>query len=153
MNIRFAETSDLPFIYQSLTELFTEAQVIERSSQNQDTLAAILFSENPTAEVLLAMDSEEAAGLALFSMTNRNFPLFAGPGIYLHDLYVKPDCRRKGMATKLINHLKNIAQKRSCTRIDWVLLRNNQAGKDFYESIENAGAVDYIQYMRIPCAG
>ena len=151
MNIRFACPNDLDFIYNSLVELFTEAQVIERFSQTKISLFQRLFSIQPAAEVLIGEIKKESVGFALFSMTNRNFPLFYGPGLYLHDLYVNEHYRRMGIATELISQLKKIAKERSCTRIDWVLLTNNKLGQNFYKKIESAKAVDYIQYMRMNC--
>lgn len=149
ISTRFANLEDLDFIYDALVELFTEACVIERFSQTKTSLSHILFSPQPAAEVLIAEIKHESAGFALFSMTNRNFPLFDAPGIYLHDLYVKKPFRRKGIATELINQLNTIAKIRQCTRIDWVLLKNNEAGHNFYKSIESAKPVEYIQYMRM----
>lgn len=151
MNTRFARLNDLNFIYDSLVELFTEAQVIERFSQTKASLSQMLFSTQPAAEVLIGEFKNEPAGFALFSMTNRNFLLFDGPGLYLHDLYVKKHHRRRGIATGLINQLNKLAKERSCTRIDWVLLKNNELGQNFYKSIESAKPVEYIQYMRIDC--
>lgn len=151
MNVRFAYPSDLEFIYNSLVKLFIEAQVVERFSQTKASLSKMLFSTQPAAEILIGEMEHTPVGFVLFSMTNRNFPLFYGPGLYMHDLYVKEPYRRMGMATKLINQLKNIAKERSCTRIDWVLLTNNKLGQIFYNSIESAKPVEYIQYMRINC--
>ncbi len=151
LNIRFACPDDLNFIYNSLIELFTEGQVIQRFSQTKESLAQILFSMQPEAEVLISEVEHTPAGFALFSMTNRNFPLFNGPGLYLHDLYVNKQYRRMGIATGLIKKLKELAKERACSRIDWVLLTNNTLGQNFYTSIESAKPVDYIKYMRISC--
>ncbi|KTD43127.1 GNAT family N-acetyltransferase [Legionella parisiensis] len=151
INVRFANPHDLDFIYNSLVDLFTEAQVIERFSQTKSSLLQILFTTSPGAEVLIAEIENLSVGFALFSMTNRNFPLFDGPGLYLHDLYVKEKYRRRGVATQLVNQLIELAKERSCTRIDWVLLTNNALGQNFYASIDSARPVSYIQYMRINC--
>ena len=151
INIRFANPNDLDFIYESLVELFTEAHVIERFSQTKHSLSQVLFSPYPGAEALIGEVKNVPTGFALFSMTNRNFPLFDGPGLYLHDLYVKEQYRRMGVATELVSKLKKLAKERSCTRIDWVLLTNNKLGKIFYASIDSAQPVDYVQYMRINC--
>ena len=141
----------MDFIYNSLIELFTEQQVIERFSQTKASLSQILFSIQPSAEVLISEVEHTPVGFALFSMTNRNFLLFNGPGLYLHDLYVNKQYRRMRIATMLIKRLEELAKERSCTRIDWVLLTNNKLGQNFYASMESAKPVDYIQYMRINC--
>lgn len=97
INVCFANPHNMDFIYNSLVELFTEAHVIKRFSQTKRSLLQILFSTHPGAEVLIAEIQNLSVGFALFSMTNRNFPLFDGPGLYLHDLYVKEHYRRKGI--------------------------------------------------------
>lgn len=151
INIRFACSDDLDFIYNSLITLFTEQHVIDRFSQTKESLSQQLFSNFPTVETLMAELDKLPVGFALFSTTNRNFLLFDGPGLYLHDLYVEKQYRRKGVATALFNQLRTIAEERSYTRIDWVLLKNNELGQNFYTSIESAKPVDYINYMRINC--
>ncbi|MDI9819767.1 MULTISPECIES: GNAT family N-acetyltransferase [unclassified Legionella] len=147
--IRFAVYQDLDFLYNSLVELFTEQQVLDRFSQTKETLLQNFFSAQPIAEALIAELDNVPVGFAIFSMTNRNFLLFDGPGLYLHDLFVKEQGRRQGIATKLLARLNELAKERLCTRIDWVLLTKNNLGRDFYSSIETAKPVDYIQYMRI----
>lgn len=151
VTIRFASFEDLNFIYDSLVELFTEQQVLERFTQTKETLFRHLFLEQAIAEVLIAEINNVPVGFAIFSMTERNFLLFNGPGLYLHDLFVKEQYRRIKIATKLLNRLKELAKERSCSRIDWVLLTKNELGRNFYSSIETAKPVDYIQYMRINC--
>lgn len=151
ITIRFAFSKDLNFIYDSLVELFTEQNVLERFSQTKETLSENLFSAQPIAEVLIAEINNVPIGFAIFSMTNRNFLLFSGPGLYLHDLFVKEAHRRVGIGKKLLNRLKELAEERSCTRIDWVLLTKNDLGRNFYSNIPEAKPVDYIQYMRMNC--
>lgn len=148
-HIRFAILDDLDFIYNSLIVLFTEQGVIKRFSQSKASLSKALFGDQSIAELIIIEVDKHPAGFALFSMTNRNFLLFEDPGLYLHDLYVQKQHRRMGLATKLIEQLKAIARERSCNRIDWVLLNNNQLGGNFYASMDEAKSVDYIKYMRI----
>lgn len=76
LNIRFACPDDLDFIYDSLVELFTEAHVIERFSQSKASLSQVLFSIQPSAEVLIGEIKQTPAGFALFSMTNRSIPTY-----------------------------------------------------------------------------
>ncbi len=129
--IRFASSEDLDFLYNSLVELFTEQHVLGRFSQTKETLFQNLFSAQPIVEALIAELDNVPIGFAIFSMANRNFLLFNGPGLYLHDLFVKEQCRCLGIATKLLNRLNELAKERSCTRIDWVLLTNNDLGRKF----------------------
>lgn len=149
VKVRFATPQDIDFIYDSLVKLVKEACLEKRFSQTKNSLFRMLFLNDSAVEVLIGQARNTPAGLALFSMTNRNFMLFNGPGIYLHDLFVDERYRRMGIASALINQLKKLAKERQCSRIDWVLLTDNKPGKEFYKSMQGAESVEYIQYMRI----
>ncbi|HHF7344088.1 GNAT family N-acetyltransferase [Legionella feeleii] len=149
VKVRFATPQDIDFIYDSLVELVKESRLEKRFSQTKNSLFRMIFLNDSAVEVLIGQAGNNPVGLALFSMTNRNFMLFNGPGIYLHDLFVNERYRRMGIATALINQLKKIARERQCSRIDWVLLTDNKEGKEFYKSLQCAEPVEYIQYMRI----
>jgi ribosomal protein S18 acetylase RimI-like enzyme len=97
----------------------------------------------------LAFAGNEFAGLVLFSPTNRNFDVFERPGLYIHSLYVLKQFRRQGIAKKLIDKIKEIAKKENYGRIDWVTLKSNNVGAQFYQTIDDVKVVDYIDYMRI----
>ena len=146
---RLATSNDLDFIYQSLKDYVKEGGVAHRFKHTQDSLKAALFSQHPIAEVLIAEQNGQPVGFALFSNTQRNFPLFNGPGLYLHDFYVLPDYRHQGIGTEFFNQIRNIAKERKCDRLDWVVLKDNDAGKEFYKTIPDAQEVDYIHYMRV----
>lgn len=67
----------------------------------------------------------------------------------MHDLYVYPEHRNKGIGRKMIGELMAIAKTRNLGRIDWVVLNDNEKGKLFYDQLKEAKIVDNIQYMRI----
>ena len=146
---RFADVQDLDAIYQYLLSMAQEQGVAERFSQTKDSLSKALFSNNPLAIVLIAEMDGAIAGFCLYSTTHRNFTLFEGPGLYIHDLYVVPQFRRKNIATGLLNEIEKIARQQSFSRIDWVVLKENQGAIAFYDTVKNATLVDYIRYMRI----
>ncbi len=149
INCRFALKSDIDFIYQSLVDMATEANIGERFHMTQTELEAVLFGERKLAEILIAEIQQTKVGLVTFSETNRNFTLFKKPGIYVHDLYVLPFYRNQKVATHLGNELKNIAKQRGYGRIDGVVLKSNQLGQQVFANIPEVLPVDYIQYMRV----
>jgi ribosomal protein S18 acetylase RimI-like enzyme len=149
LTFKIAESSDGEFIFHNLKNGAVEQNLTDRFSLTPESLNEALFSENAFAEVLLASLNGQTVGFILFSMTNRNFNLFNGPGIYVHCVYVLPSFRRKKVGTQLSEEVKKIAQKRNCCRIDWVILKQNQNAIEFYKTMNQAKEVDYIHYMRM----
>ena len=149
ISMRYAKPEDLDFIYQSLMAMVKEQGIQDRFSQTEESLSQALFSDHPLAEVVLAELEGKRVGFCLFSLTNRNFELFDRPGIYLHELYTQPQFRKQGVARALIEKITEIAKERSCGRVDWVVLKDNQPALQFYKHIDAAVVVDYINYMRI----
>ena len=89
--------------------------------------------EHPKAEVVIAEWDGVAAGFALFFHT---FSTFLGqPGIYLEDLYVRPELRGKAIGKTLLLHLARLAQLRGCGRVEWSVLNWNTPSIGFYESL------------------
>jgi len=83
--------------------------------------------------VLIAEENSEAAGFALFF---HNFSTFVGrPGIYLEDLFVKPEHRGKGYGKALLRRLAEIAVERECGRLEWAVLDWNEPAIGFYQSL------------------
>ncbi|MCQ2286803.1 MAG: GNAT family N-acetyltransferase [Bacteroidales bacterium] len=76
------------------------------------------------AEVIFALDEGKEVGFALFF---HNFSTFLGrSGLYIEDLYVKPEFRGKGYGKGLLTELAKIAVERGCGRFEWVCLDWNQ---------------------------
>ena len=96
-------------------------------------LAVALFGPRPFAEVLLARSGSEIAGFALFF---HNFSTFLGrPGLWLEDLFVVPEHRRRGCGQALLRALARLAVERGCGRFEWAVLDWNTAAIDFYSSL------------------
>ena len=96
-------------------------------------LTRALFGARPYAEVLLARRNAEIAGFALFF---HNFSTFLGrPGLWLEDLFVRPEHRRQGCGKALLRALARIAVERGCGRFEWTVLDWNVAAIDFYRSL------------------
>lgn len=95
ITIRQAIPSDNFFIYNSLKDMADEEKVPDRFYLTAEYLYSALFSADSFAEVRLAYFNDQAVGVVLFSVTNRNFDLFKSPGIYIHNIYIQAAFRRK----------------------------------------------------------
>jgi GNAT superfamily N-acetyltransferase len=96
-------------------------------------LRATLFGPRPYAEVLMGEAGGEAAGFALYF---HNYSTFLGkPGLYLEDLYVRPEYRRRGLGTAFFRRLARIAVERGCGRMEWAVLDWNEPALRFYRQL------------------
>jgi GNAT superfamily N-acetyltransferase len=99
----------------------------------EDKLRDTLFSERPSAEVIIASIDREPMGFALFFHNYSTF--LAQRGIYLEDLFVRPSARGKGVGHALLSELARIALERNCGRLEWAVLDWNELAIDFYKRI------------------
>lgn len=100
-----------------------------------------VFGPKPSAEVLLAWANGEAVACAIFF---QNFSTFLGrPGLYLEDLFVKPDFRRLGIGTGMLKRLAQIAVERNYGRLEWAVLEWNELAKERYRKIGAAPLEDW----------
>lgn len=99
----------------------------------EEKLRDTLFSERPSAEVIIASIDREPMGFALFFHNYSTF--LAQRGIYLEDLFVRPSARGKGVGHALLSELARIALERNCGRLEWAVLDWNELAIDFYKRI------------------
>jgi GNAT superfamily N-acetyltransferase len=100
---------------------------------SETDLADALFGARPAAEALIARREGQAAGFALFF---HNFSTFLGRrGLWLEDLFVRPEYRRQGCAQALLRKLAAIAVDRRCGRFEWAVLDWNVRAIDFYQAL------------------
>src|ERR1700746_2206498 len=101
--IRAARVQDVPIILELIRDLATYERAPDEVTATEDQLADVLFGEKPAAEVLLAFEEESPIGFAVFF---HNFSTWLGrPGLYLEDLFVKPEKRGKGYGRALLVEL------------------------------------------------
>lgn len=135
--IRAAESGDVGVILALITELAEYEHLADQVVASEERLSASLFGESPSAEVLFAeVGAETNAGVAGFALYFQNYSTFlAKPGIFLEDLYVRPDYRGSGIGLALLKALAGIAVERDCERLDWMVLDWNKTAIDFYEKL------------------
>lgn len=131
--IRPATAADVPIILELIRALATYERAPNDVTATEDGLSKVLFGEKPAAEVLLAFEDETAVGFAVFF---HNFSTWLGrPGLYLEDLFVRPQDRGKGYGRALLIHLAKIARDRSCGRMEWAVLHWNEPAIQFYRKL------------------
>ena len=131
--IRPAKAADVPVILELIRALATYERAPNEVTATEDGLNKVLFGEKPAAEVLLAFENETAVGFAVFF---HNFSTWLGrPGLYLEDLFVRPEDRGKGYGRALLIHLAKIARDRGCGRMEWAVLNWNEPAIQFYHKL------------------
>jgi len=131
--IRPATAADVPIILELIRALATYERAPNEVTATEDGLNKVLFGEKPAAEVLLAFENETAVGFALFF---QNFSTWLGrPGLYLEDLFVRPEDRGKGYGRALLIHLAKIAREHGCGRMEWAVLDWNEPAIQFYRKL------------------
>ena len=108
-------------------------KLTHRVVATEDKIRATLFGEHPVADVLLAYQSEECIGFAVFYPTYSTF--LAQRGVFLEDIYVKPSARGQGAGLSLLRSVAAAARERGCGRVDWEVLDWNQPAIKFYQKL------------------
>ena len=130
--IRFATESDAPLILDFIKALAEYEKMSDEVVATEALLREWIF-EKKKAEVIFALENGKEVGFALFF---HNFSTFVGrAGLYLEDLFVKPEYRGHGHGKALIRQLAKIAVERGCGRMEWCCLDWNKPSIDFYLSL------------------
>ena len=146
ITVRPARRSELPQILAFIRELAVYERLEHEVVASEADLAAGLFGARPFAEVVFACLDGAPVGFALFF---HNFSTFLGkPGIYLEDLYVRPEARGRGIGRRLLAFLARTALERGCGRLDWAVLDWNTPSISFYRSL-GAVAIDEWKTFRL----
>ncbi len=144
--IRAAASADLPLIAELIRALADYEKLADEVRFDEATLGAKLFGPRPYAEVLIAEIDRAALGFALFF---HNFSTFEGrPGIYLEDLFVRPEARGRGIGKALLAELARLAVERDCARLEWSVLDWNAPSIGFYKLL-GARPMDEWTIMRV----
>ncbi len=131
--IRAATESDVPLILQFIRALAEYERLAHKVVATEELLRASLFGNPRFAEVIVGEEDGAAVGFALFFHNYSTF--LAQPGIYLEDLFVKPEARGRGYGKALLARLAQLARERGCGRVEWAVLDWNTPSIDFYKSL------------------
>jgi GNAT superfamily N-acetyltransferase len=132
--IRPATPADVPVIHALVRELAEYEKALEEARASAEQLGEALFGERPAAFAHLAEDEAgEVVGFALWFL---NFSTWRGVhGIYLEDLYVRPQVRGGGHGKALLIELARICVERGYERLEWSVLNWNRPSIEFYEAL------------------
>ena len=144
--IRPAAPADLPLIAQFIRDLADYEKLAHEVRFDEAKLGEKLFGARPYAEVVIGELDGTPQGFALFF---HNFSTFEGrPGIYLEDLFVRPEARGSGLGKALLTHLAALCTERDCARLEWSVLDWNAPAIGFYQSL-GARLMDEWTVMRV----
>jgi len=133
--IRIATPDDVPVIHALVRELAEYEKVPQAAKATPEQLREALFGARPAAFAHVAVDDStgEAVGFALWFL---NFSTWTGvQGIYLEDLYVRPEARGGGHGRALLVELARLCAERGYERLEWAVLNWNRPAIGFYESL------------------
>lgn len=134
IRIREAVEEDVGLVAVLIHQLAEYERLLDEVRMTEAGLRQALFGPRPYAEVAIAEDRDgQPLGFALFF---HNFSTFLGrPGIYLEDLFVRPEHRGRGVGRALLRHLAALAVERGCGRLEWSVLDWNEPAIGFYERL------------------
>jgi GNAT superfamily N-acetyltransferase len=133
LRIEPAKAADVGEILALIRGLAAYERLEHEVTATEERLRESLFGARPGAEVVLGRVGDDVVGFALFF---HNYSTFLGMrGLYLEDLFVRPESRGHGYGRELLRHLARLAVERRCGRFEWSVLDWNQPAIDFYRSV------------------
>ena len=146
ISIRPASPDDVPLVLEFIRELAVYERLEHEMRATTADIALALFGPHPSAEVVFACLDGVPVGYALFFQT---FSSFIGkPGIWLEDLFIRPQVRGRGIGRRLLAWLARTTLERGCARLDWAVLDWNAPSIAFYQGIGAVAQDDWIT-MRV----
>ena len=132
-SIKSATEHDIPLIFAFIKELADYERLSHEVTATEADLRSALCGPRPSAEVVIGYAGEDPAGFALFF---QSFSTFVGrPGLYLEDLFVRPQWRGRGFGSRLLAHLARVAVERGYGRMEWSVLDWNEMALRVYRKV------------------
>lgn len=132
LQIRAATPDDVVLLHELITALAVYEREPDAVKASPQDLRASLFGEGATAHALICEQDGQALGFAVYFF---NYSTWLGRnGLYLEDLFVRPQARGQGAGLALLRHLARLAVQRGCGRFEWSVLDWNQSAIDFYQA-------------------
>jgi GNAT superfamily N-acetyltransferase len=142
--LKAAVEADVPLILSFIKGLADYERLAHEMVASEDLLRQHLFGERPMAEVIIGYLAGEPVGFALFFHT---FSTFLGrPGLYLEDLFIKPEFRGRGLGRLMLAFLAQQAQARNCGRLEWSVLDWNEPAINFYQALGAEPLADWTMH-------
>jgi GNAT superfamily N-acetyltransferase len=133
ISVRPATAADVPVLHAMIVELAEYEKIAHEVVATEEDTGREFFGPRPSAEAIIAEVTGTPAGFAVFYPV---YSTFAGrPGLYLEDLYVRPQHRRGGVGRALIASFLTTAKTRGCPKVEWRVLRWNTPALEFYRSL------------------
>lgn len=146
LELRWATEEDAGMVFELICGLAEYEKLSQEVTGTVENLVENLFRNPRCGEVVLAFWEGESVGFALFF---HNFSTFlCRPGLYLEDLFVKPEMRGKGIGRALISAVGKVAEERGCGRVEWSVLDWNDSAIEFYRGL-GARPMDGWTTMRV----
>ena len=143
--IRPATANDVPAILQMIHDLAIYEKEPDAVRNTPEMLHAALFGENP--RIFATMAENDAGDVQGFALWFLNYSTWEGVhGIYLEDLYVKPEARGAGHGKALLRHLAATAVDRGYARVEWSVLDWNEPSINFYKNLGAAAMDDWSTF-------
>ncbi|WP_341527896.1 GNAT family N-acetyltransferase [Nostoc sp. UHCC 0302] len=144
--LRFAEPADCSALFELIQGLAEYEKLSHAVTGNALELKEHLFGTPKYVEAILAEYAGQAVGFALYFYNYSTF--LTKPGIYLEDLFVLPEYRRKGIGKALLTKVAQIAVEKNCGRLEWSVLDWNESAQEFYRSM-GASILDDWRICRV----
>ncbi|MEW5799466.1 MAG: GNAT family N-acetyltransferase [Bacteroidota bacterium] len=144
LDILPATINDVPLVLEFIKALAEYERLPHEVVATEELLKQTLFGDRKVAEVVIGYYEQTPVGFALYF---HNFSTFLGrPGIYLEDLFVKPEYRGKGFGKALLVYLAKLTKERNCGRLEWSVLDWNEPSINFYKNLGAKPLDDWTMY-------
>ena len=146
LEIRPATEADAELLFDLILELADYEKMADEVAGDAEVLRRSLFEQRAAEALLLETQDGEAVGYAIFFTTFSTFECRSG--IWLEDVYVRPEHRRGGIGLAVMEHLARLALERGHVRLEWCALEWNEPALNFYEGI-GARRLDDWRMLRL----
>ena len=144
VRIRPVTEKDVSLMLALIKELAKYEQMADRVTATEEDLHVALFGPTPSAEAVLAVVGDTPVGYALFFHSFSTF--LAKPGLYLEDLYVRPEFRGRGFGRRLLVYLARLARDQGCGRVEWSVLNWNELALRAYQLVGAVAQNEWTTY-------